>query len=180
MKHIDQMSIVSVDLMNDPFEAFYLAHHHTVYKLVYRYVSSHADTENIVQDLFLELLSQFGQLPREQRLHWLYNKARNKRRSFIRGEQRRRQRDEAFVAAQSGIQGPTDFERRDLILRVLTMIPEDKADLLELCHLSGLQREDIAAVMGIQESSLPKLLARAERYFYNAYKDLHRGDERES
>jgi len=162
------------------FETFYCKHHASIYKLVYRYVGNHHDTENIVQDLFLELLEQFDGLSESNRFVWIYQKAQNRRRNFIRGENRRGKREHHFYEASAQHQAPSDFERRDLILRALMKMSPDKASLLELTHLSKLSKEEIAEVMGIQLSSLSKLQKRAEKYFLQAYESLTKGGTGES
>ena len=164
---------------SDVFEEFYLAHYSSIYKLVYRYVFSHTDTENVVQDVFLELLKVSKSLPESQWLQWSYNKARNKRRSFTRSEKRRRQRDSSFFEMKESHHSPIDLERRDLIARALSKMPSDKADLLELSHLSGISSDEIARIMEVKVGSLPKLLKRAEKYFLKAYQSLVKGDTSE-
>ena len=163
-------------LASDGFEAFYMQHYQSLFKMVYRYISSPQDCENIVQDVFLEMLENFASIPESQRVIWAYNKTRNKRRSFVRSQQRSQRRVEQLWRTRKKYQSPDDFERRELIQKSLLQMPPDKADLLELSHLTTLSQQEIAQILGVSSGSVSKLLQRAEQYFYRSFKALQDGE----
>lgn len=158
-------------LISEEFEQVYLAHYKDLYRFVFRYVLAHEDTENIVQEVFLEFLGEMVRLPSSAYVRWLYQKARNKRRSYYRTLNRRKIREKVYSEGKQREVIPA-LEERDLIRKALASIPPDKADLIELCHLSKLSDAEVALRMGLKESSVPKLLSRAEVYFFRAYQDL--------
>lgn len=161
------------------FDSFYLAHYRKVYRLVSCGLSSPQDVQHIVQDTFAAFFEVRAEIPKKEWLLWLYNKARDKRKIFTRGERRRAFRESVFSTELTGrtTAGPESrYEKRELIMKVLSQLPEDKAQLLELHYLSSMNQEEIAKVLGVSAVSIPKLLRRARLYFSQAYQALNQGE----
>jgi len=169
----------SVNSESSDFDKFYLANYQKLYRLVSYGIPVQQDIQNIVQDAFLEFYEVYQDLPKEEWLTWIYNKARNKRRAFVRGEKRRSLRDVLFLQGFFRFRGDDvegRFENRELIRKALSQLPEDKVFLLELHYLSSMSSSEIAAILNVESSSIPKLLQRARQYFCRAFQSLNEGD----
>lgn len=137
-----------------------------VYRAVWRLTGGHADCEDVVQEAFLKLWGNPGQLREARALKsWLMRVASN-----LAFDRLRRQRavplDEAPEPMdQSG--GPERGTAREGIAAeidtAIARLPERQRLALVLAHFEGLSNIDAAAAMEISIEAVESLLARARR-----------------
>jgi RNA polymerase sigma-70 factor (ECF subfamily) len=176
------------------FDALFKAHYQEIYRLLYRITGTREEAEDLAQETFLRLhkasyLWDRMQLPGEHRhpglsagggtgnvRAWLYRVASNLAFNLLRGEGRRRRRQEA-VARQVVVQGGQEADpaetamrtdERTAVHRALAALPQQQAQLLLLRH-AGLSYRELAEALGIALGSVGTMLARAEAAFARIY-----------
>jgi RNA polymerase sigma-70 factor (ECF subfamily) len=179
------------------FEALFKTHYQEIYRLLYRITGTREEAEDLAQETFLRLHRAPGVSNRQGRpvehAHsgshaagersniraWLYRVASNLAFNHLRGEGRRRQRQEA-VARQTevrdgGIGDPAEtalrFEEQSRVRRALSALPQRQAQLL-LLRYAGLSYRELAAAMDIAFGSVGTMLARAGAAFERSYQDM--------
>lgn len=175
-------------------QTLYFQHHHELYGYVYRIIPHREEVEAIVQETFLRFHQQtsaeFSSL--QQARSWLFTTAHNLTCKRLRQERRElgriRQAEEQhslpmnYSAGQSHEQILLDQEQernneqqrcqqQQRVRQALSMLSEQHATLLRL-RTSGLKYEEIAAVVGVQTSSVSRLLMRAKEAFRKAYQQV--------
>jgi RNA polymerase sigma-70 factor (ECF subfamily) len=126
------------------------------------------ETEDVVQDVFLELFKHLSRRGSRSNLHgWLYRVAHNlalKRRTRLK---KHAERTVPAAAAQGVEDSGTDperacaaIERRARLAAVLNALPVRDRHCLQL-RGDGLRYRDIARVLGISLGTVAKSLARA-------------------
>jgi RNA polymerase sigma-70 factor (ECF subfamily) len=179
------------------FEALFKTHYQEIYRLLYRIAGTREEAEDLAQETFLRLHGAPGLWNREEPPNepehsgsraagergnvraWLYRVASNLAFNHLRGEGRRRQRQEA-VARQTevrsgGIGDPAESairsDEQSRVRRALSTLPQPQAQLLLLRH-AGLSYRELAAAMGIASGSVGTMLARAGAAFEKSYRDM--------
>jgi len=134
-----------------------------------RRVRAEADTEDLVQDVFLRVIQRTASTPIEHPQQYLFQTAANVLRDYLR----------KGVVRQAGTHESlpddiedTDFspERvllgKDRLQNLLTIIEELDARtraIFMLCHFDGMKQADIAKRVGVSLSTVEKALARANK-----------------
>lgn len=164
--------------VSSDFDALFLAHYQAVFRLAYRIAGSREEAEDLAQETF-------ARLHRSPRLWsaepgtvkgWLYRVVTNLAYNSVRGQGRRRRREDALFAAPLARIGvdPADLaeqaEQRDGVRRALLHLPERQAQLLLLRH-AGLSYKELAEALGVAPGSVGTLLARAEAAFEIVYQE---------
>lgn len=165
------------------FDALFLAHYASVYRLLYRIVGAREDAEDLAQETFLRLARQRFPAGRTHNVRaWLYRVATNLAYNLLRGENRRARRQEQFTmqAASDGSDpagAAVVADERVAVRRALACLPQKQAQLLLLRH-AGLSYRELADALGIAPGSVGTLLARAEAAFEKAYRaETEGGDD---
>ncbi|HEX7976192.1 MAG TPA: sigma-70 family RNA polymerase sigma factor [Anaerolineales bacterium] len=159
------------------FEALFLEHWPGVYGLLLRLVGDHAEAEDLALEAFLRLY----QRPSSDDAAfnpggWLHRVATNLGLNAIRGWKRRQQYEQAAGREEIGegkTAGPAEIfaaeEEQRRVRQVLSEMNPRQSQLLVLRH-SGMAYRDIAAAMGLSQTSIGPLLLRAETEFEKRYR----------
>ena len=151
-------------LQRDPgaLEALYDRYARPVYSLVLRISQQPASTEEIVQDVFLQVwhrADQF-QISRGPLEPWLFTMARNRALDFLRlkrEKQRRREDSTEFDFAPSSFaqivrpdpEGEIDQSRQaEKVRALMNSLPDMQRRAIELAYFEGLTHSEIASAMG--------------------------------
>jgi RNA polymerase sigma-70 factor (ECF subfamily) len=158
------------------FDQAFVAHYRRVYRYAYALTCDRGLAEDVVQEVFLRLYQNFDAAQRDGLLRaWLLRVTANVSRNMLRGLSRARSRDETFVA-QTALTTETALPDGELARtaeiaetrRVLDKIREPMRSCLLLRH-EGLSYKEIAAALGVKESSVGGFIARARREFVRMY-----------
>lgn len=168
------------------FDALFLAHYDGVYRLAYRLAGTREEAEDLAQEAFLRLhrtphLWHTAANPTAEHnvRAWLYRVVTNLAYNALRGERRRRQREDRLAGPTAP---DTDIDIADAALgaveqaqaaaqvrRALAALTERQVQLL-LLRQAGLSYRELAAALGVASGSVGTLLARAEAAFVAAYR----------
>jgi RNA polymerase sigma-70 factor (ECF subfamily) len=160
------------------YETLFLRHYGTVYGVVYGLTGSREAAEDIAQDTFLTLYHDAPLLDYDRNLvAWLCRVALNKSHNSIRSEQRATSREER--AARMDVPASNDdpetrllrTEEQARVRDALAQLPERQGKLL-LLRNAGLSYAEVADLLNIAPTSVGTMLARAERSFMDAYKQV--------
>ena len=148
------------------FAALVSRHYDAVYRAVWRMTGGFADCEDVVQEAFLKLWANPGQLREPRALKsWLMRVANNLALDRLR---------RPAAAPLDNVAEPVDERSRptrDLarnsvaqeIDRAIAGLPERQRMALVLVHFEGMSNIDAAAAMEISVEAVESLLARARR-----------------
>lgn len=149
------------------FNALYDAHYAAVRAYAWRRAPAFVD--EIVAETFLVAWRRLDDVPAGAARPWLLGVARNSHLNIVRGERRRREREisDAFAwqpeEACPQPEPPGDGE--DGVLQLLRLLPEADREVLLLVAWEGLDRVDIAKVLGVSRGNVALRLHRARRRF---------------
>ncbi|MEO8632180.1 MAG: sigma-70 family RNA polymerase sigma factor [Chloroflexota bacterium] len=154
--------------MPPAFEDLFRREYPRVVAIARRVVANGDEAEDVAQDVFV---SFYRRHPAEAQYAppWLYAAAAHTALNVLRSRERRGKRD-AVEALRRDAQSPDPAdaaetaETRSEVRAALTRLPERSAALLVLRY-SGLSYEEIAAALGLRQSSIGTLLRRAEDAF---------------
>jgi RNA polymerase sigma-70 factor, ECF subfamily len=158
------------------FNQAFVAHYRRVYRYAYALTCDKGLAEDVVQEVFLRLHQNLDAAQRDGLLRaWLLRVTANVSRNMLRGLGRARTRDGAFVA-QTAQTKPAALPDEEMLReaeiaetrRVLDKIKEPMRSCLLLKH-EGLSYKEIAAALGIKESSVGGFIARARHEFVRMY-----------
>jgi RNA polymerase sigma factor (sigma-70 family) len=158
------------------FDQAFEAHYRRVYRYAYALTCDRGLAEDVVQEVFLRLYQNIDAAQRDGLLRaWLLRVTANVSRNMLRGLSRARSRDETFVAQTARMTEaalPDGQLAREAEIaetrRVLDKIKEPMRSCLLLRH-EGLSYKEIAAALGVKESSVGGFIARARREFVRMY-----------
>ncbi len=161
------------------FEALFLKHYETVFRVLYRMLGDRAEAEDMAQRVFLKLYRNIdrigGQKGETNYAGWLYRVAVNEGYNALRSRQRRSAWHERFGRLWSITDAPPDparlAESRDTQVQVRRILAEMKprdAKLLLLRH-AGLSYKELAEALDIEPSSVGPMLTQAKRTFAKKY-----------
>ena len=154
--------------MPPAFEELFRREYARVVAIAHRVVADADEAEDVAQDVFV---SFYRKHPAEAHYAapWLYAAAAHTALNVLRSRGRRGKRD-AVEALRRDAQTPDPAqaaeraEARAEVRTALARLPERSAALLALRY-SGLSYEEIAAALGVRQSSIGTLLRRAEDAF---------------
>ncbi|OPX88499.1 MAG: RNA polymerase sigma factor YlaC [Pelotomaculum sp. PtaB.Bin104] len=163
------------------FQALFDRHYPALCRKLIGLLGSRAAAEDVAQEAFMKL---YLTPPREDAnlRGWLSKVATNLAINQLRSEGSRRRRETNAGRARDTdlVEGPEDALLREekalLTKRVLEILPErDRACLL--LRFSGMSYAGIAAALGLKETSVGTLLARARASFKSEYTRLKESDD---
>ena len=163
------------------FEQAFAAHHRLVYRYAAAVTRDAGLAEDVVQEVFVRLYQNLDAAERDGQRGgmmlraWLLRVTANVAHNVLRGRSRAHSRDESFAAHWLQV---TEAELPDELLlreaeiaearRALAKLEEPMRSCLLLRH-EGLSYKEIAAVLGVNESNVGSLIARARREFIRVY-----------
>jgi RNA polymerase sigma-70 factor (ECF subfamily) len=181
MKHLKREIAETARAESDSlrFEALFLEHWASVYRVLRRLVGDPAEAEDLALEAFLRLYRHSQKQPEvENPGGWLYQVATRLGLNSIRDRKRREQYElnaGRYALEEKAELSPAEIlaqeeERRQARL-VLARMNERQAQLLIL-RFSGLSYKEIASALNLAPASIGPLLVRAEREFEKQYRAL--------
>src|SRR5262245_1802794 len=154
------------------FEEAFAAHQGLVYRYAYALTRDRASAEDVTQEVFLRLHRVLDSAQQGGMLRpWLLRVTANVARNLLRTRRRADARDEAFAAeilqTTDTLTPDDELSRQQEIARAqraLSKLKEPLRSCLILRH-EGLSYREIAAALGLRESSIGTLIARARTRF---------------
>lgn len=151
----------------EEFLAMYDAHHNTVYRLALSITASPQDAEDIVQTVFLKMLS--SPPARGSEKVWLIKVTANASRDLLRSAWRRNVEplDEALafeVPEESGL------------YEAVTALPPKMRVLVHLYYYEGYSYAEIAKILKLSPSAVSMRLHRARKLLRSSLKEEFNGE----
>lgn len=151
------------------YERVFAATHQRVLAYVVRRVSDPSDAADIVADTYLVAWRRVGELPEgNESIAWLFAVARRCLANHRRGHARRDALTDRLAATMESVAPPGEAETRSDVHRALSRLDAEDQELLRLLEWDGLDRAEIATVLGISRNAVRVRLHRARRRFANA------------
>jgi RNA polymerase sigma-70 factor, ECF subfamily len=181
MKHlkteINEAARAQSDSMG--FEALFLEHWASVYRLLRRLVGDPAEAEDLALEAFLRLYRHNQKQPEIQNAGgWLYQVATRLGLNSIRDWKRREQYELAagrYALDEPAQLSPADIlaqaEERQQVRLALARMNERQSQLLVLRY-SGFSYKEIARALNLAPASIGPLIVRAEREFEKHYRTV--------
>jgi RNA polymerase sigma-70 factor (ECF subfamily) len=160
-----------------PIEEFFQEHYGRIVNMLARLTGNRAQAEEVASEVFARLARRRVRFALgHSRTAWLYRVATNAGLDALRVNTRRRKREEEAVreaartaVAEGALENMLREERRARVRAVLSKLKPRDAELL-LLRSSGLAYRELAEAVGIRESSVGTMLARAEAEFERRYR----------
>ncbi|WP_203990596.1 RNA polymerase sigma factor [Sphaerisporangium rufum] len=156
--------------MADPRPARFEAVYRETYGLITAYAArrcdSPQDAADVVAETFTIAWRRLDDLPPgPEALLWLYGVARNVLANHRRGEARRRARDTELDAEMADLYAarPDGGVELGAIAEAFRALPGDDRELLALVAWEGLDRAEVARVLGVSRNAVRVRLHRARR-----------------
>lgn len=153
------------------FEAVYRHNYSLITAYAARRCASPQDAADVVAETFTVAWRRSGELPDgEQATSWLYGVARKVLANHFRGENRRQARNVELDAELADLYAAAPEQGVEVaaIGEVFRALGDDDRELLALVAWEGLDREQIAAAMGLSRNAVRIRLHRARRRFARA------------
>ncbi|MGE0451296.1 MAG: RNA polymerase sigma factor [Vicinamibacterales bacterium] len=156
-------------------------HHRRLYLFLARSVGDAAAAEDLVQEVFVRILSYRRTYDETHRFEtWLYRIARNARVDHFRRRGPEPDRVDAAFEVPAAGQGPADLLEREMDLRQLaramSQLDEDRRDLLVLARYQAMPYDRIAELLGIEIGAVKVRVHRALKQLRAAFVKLERVD----
>ena len=128
----------------------------TVFRVAFQYTKSRADTEDIVQEVFLTLFKKPPKLSVEDDglKAWLIRVTINKSKDYLRATKRRR-------ALVRNYAPPEQVSPYDEVFEALNQLSEQDRNALYLHYYEGYTAKEIARIVGGSERAITKRIGRA-------------------
>ncbi|NJP96042.1 RNA polymerase sigma factor [Nonomuraea sp. FMUSA5-5] len=156
--------------MDDERPARFEAAYHRAYGPITAYAARRCDepqdAADVVAETFAVAWRRVEELPEgDEATLWLYGVARKVLANHFRGDNRRRARTADLDAELADLYGhsPDTEVELDAIGRAFRSLPGDDRELLSLLAWEGLEREEIAKVLGLSRNAVRIRLHRARR-----------------
>ncbi len=159
------------------FADIFLQHYAPLVRLLSPLLGSVDEAEDIAQETFWRLYRRPLHEGREHNLSgWLIRVATRLAYNTLRERVRREKRQEIWRTQRPTADNPEEEalaeETRREVQQALAKLPLRQAQILFLRH-QGYTYAELAAIVGVKESSVGTLLARAERAFAKHYKGTY-------
>lgn len=153
--------------MEETFEQVYAAWGEMLYRLAALYLGSASEAEDVLQDVFVKLLSQKGTFrDQEHQKRWLIRVTVNLCKDHLRNARRRATvplEDRDLVGKE---------EDREILSLVLSM-PEIYRAAVHLHYYEGYSVSEIGKILGLSESAVKMRLKRGREYLRLEMEDEH-------
>ena len=144
-------------------------HYAFVYRIVIRIVKNSHDTEEVVQDTFLNAYHGLTQLEDTTKFRsWLGEIAQNCARNWL-----RKQKDDTvsidevsenlLQAQDSPDERLTELEQRELIRRIIETLPQKDREIAHAYYLEGASYDELTGTHGVSYNAIAFRLSRAKR-----------------
>lgn len=154
--------------MPPAFEALFRKEYARVVAIAHRVLGDSDEAEDVAQDVFVSFYRKHP-ADAQYAAPWLYAAAAHTALNTLRSRERRGRRDAVEALRRDAqtadpAQAAETAETRSEVRAALARMPDRSAALLALRY-SGLSYEEIAAALGLRQSSIGTLLRRAEDAF---------------
>ena len=130
----------------------------TVYRVCYSFMKNRSDTEDLVQETFLKLLSTNQKFENERHEKaWLIVTASNLCKDSLKKWWRKNENIEDFLGLAE------EPKQEDDILEVILQLPEDYKDAVYMYYYEGYTTVEIARHLGCPEATVRSRLMRAKK-----------------
>lgn len=156
------------------FEAVYQETYGQITAYAARRCHSPQDAADVVAETFVIAWRRIRELPDgEEATLWLYGVARKVLANHFRGEVRRQARSVELDTEMADLYGASPDSGVELraITQVFRTLSEDDRELLSLVAWEGLDRQEIATVLGLSRNAVRIRLHRARKRFARALAD---------
>ncbi|WP_188207860.1 sigma-70 family RNA polymerase sigma factor [Alkalibacillus aidingensis] len=170
-----EYGILNKDLIDESDRLELLDHCMTQYgteikRLVYAYVRNHADTDDVVQEVFITVYQKIDQFQHQSELKsWIYRIAINKSKDHLRGFKHRQQRlkqklEQTFKKEATNQQTPEQVslqteESKKLLVQVY-QLPIKYKEVIILYYFEQLSVKEIADILNINTNTIKARLKR--------------------
>lgn len=144
-----------------------------VYTLAFRLMGNKEEAEEVTQDSFVKVYNALGSFKFESKFStWLYRIVYRTSLSALRQQKLFTDYDEAKPEelTQDEMDSAAALlernDRREVISRVMRLLPPDEAMLLTLYYLEECSVEDIRQITGLTASNIKVKLFRGRKHFY--------------
>lgn len=140
------------------FVAIYNRQVDTVYRVCYSYMKNKADTEDMVQETFLRLLSTKKQFENERHEKaWLIVTASNLCKDALKKWWRKSENIDDFLDIAE------EPQQEDSILEIILQLPNDYKDAVYMYYYEGYSTVEIAQHLKCPEATVRSRLSRARK-----------------
>jgi RNA polymerase sigma factor (sigma-70 family) len=160
-----------VDDARARFEAVYRETYGQITAYTARRCASPQDAADVVAETFAIAWRRMGELPDGQEATlWLYGVARKVLANHYRGEVRRQARSVQLDVEMADLYGASPDSGVELkaIAQIFQTLSHDDRELLSLVGWEGLDRHEVATVLGLSRNAVRIRLHRARRRFARA------------
>lgn len=143
------------------FAAIYDKYHHALYRSVYKICQSTAETEDILQEVFVTLWEQCGGLDKSQSIGgWLFTVCFNRAVNHLKKKTRELSRAKIATERTPEIIDIHELEAQWLVMeRAIEQLSAQKKKVFQLCKLEGKTYEEAAAILGISRHTVKEYLS---------------------
>ena len=135
----------------------YMRHRQTVYRVCYAYMKNPADTEDAVQDTFVQMIRKGPMFENEQHEKaWLIRTAENVCRNALRHWWRRHEDIDDHYDLQS-----PDHSEADRLMQAVMALPDKYKTVVYLYYYEGYSQEEIGKILGITRTAVQTRMQRA-------------------
>ena len=130
----------------------------TVYRVCYSFMKNRSDTEDLVQETFLKLLSTNKKFENERHEKaWLIVTASNLCKDTLKKWWRKNENIEDFLDIAE------ESKQEDGVLEVILQLPDDYKDAVYMYYYEGYTTVEIARHLGCPETTVRSRLMRAKK-----------------
>lgn len=126
----------------------------TVFRVAFQYTRNRRDAEDILQEVFLQLIKTPPHTDADRLKAWLIKVTVNKCRDFFRAAKRRRNFAQNYAPADNA-------ETFGEVFEALSALPEKDRNALYLHYYEGYTASEIAAILGGSGHAISKRICRA-------------------
>lgn len=147
-----------------------------VYSTAYRLVRNHPDSEDIFQEVFLEVYKSYPSIKNESDLTmWLYKVSYHKSVSFLRKKNPAKANHQpenigitetppnGYVDDHTPIKKLEQEEAVILLFRYIDELPENQKKVLLMHKFEGLSQKEISGMLNLSVTSVESLIYRAKK-----------------
>jgi RNA polymerase sigma-70 factor (ECF subfamily) len=137
----------------------YIRHRQTVYRVCYAYMKNPADTEDAVQDTFVQMIRKGPVFENEEHEKaWLIRTAENVCRNVLRYWWRRHEDIDDHYDLQS-----PDHSEADSLMQTVMALPDKYKTVVYFYYYEGYSSAEIAGMLGRPQSTIRNYMTEARR-----------------
>ncbi len=168
-----QVSQGRVAAMGELFER----HHAALYRFCLRLTGNRAESEDLVQDVFMKMLKHKDSFKHDQAFTpWMYRIAHNVAVDHLRRSSRAAQPEEDLDTRPSELPGSeervAEHEQVSLVRRALLALPPDRREVLLMSRYEMKSYEEVAEALGVSVGTVKTRVHRAVRQLRELYHGL--------